>query len=257
MVGTYLKMLSLRPLDEIDDVLAAADGAPERRPAQRALADEMTTLVHGATAAAAARRGRRGAVRRPIRPARRRRRLRPLPPRSPSSRCPAVLDGVRVHEMLVQAGIAKSNSEVSRLLGARCGASRKSGARRGRPAGDVRPAQGAVLAAPQGQAGLRRRKMFDGRLTLPSLVDSVATRLARPLRFARPGTNRGFRLLRAALRQRHRACLGSLKTEEKTERQCGQRWHRPDFGCELDAVLSIQKSPGSQPGAQIKKSDGR
>ena len=29
------------------------------------------------------------------------------------------------------------------------------------------------------------------------------------------------------------------------------------FGCDvgLDAVLSIQKSPGSQPGAQIKKSD--
>jgi hypothetical protein len=32
----------------------------------------------------------------------------------------------------------------------------------------------------------------------------------------------------------------------------------PSFGSGegLDAVLSIQKSPGSQPGAQIKKSDG-
>jgi hypothetical protein len=31
----------------------------------------------------------------------------------------------------------------------------------------------------------------------------------------------------------------------------------PNFGLglSLDAVLSIQKSPGSQPGAQIKKSD--
>ena len=53
-VGTYLKMLSLRPLDEIEDVLAEHAAAPEQRPAQRALADEMTTLVHGADAAAAA-----------------------------------------------------------------------------------------------------------------------------------------------------------------------------------------------------------
>ena len=30
---------------------------------------------------------------------------------------PDDLDGVRVHEMLVSAGVAKSNSEVSRLLG--------------------------------------------------------------------------------------------------------------------------------------------
>ena len=30
---------------------------------------------------------------------------------------PPALDGVRVHEMLVRAGVAKSNSEVSRLLG--------------------------------------------------------------------------------------------------------------------------------------------
>ena len=30
---------------------------------------------------------------------------------------PSSLDGVRVHELLVQAGVAKSNGEVSRLLG--------------------------------------------------------------------------------------------------------------------------------------------
>jgi tyrosyl-tRNA synthetase len=55
MVGTYLKMLSLRPLEEIDDVLAEQATAPEKRVAQRALADEMTSLVHGEQATATAR----------------------------------------------------------------------------------------------------------------------------------------------------------------------------------------------------------
>src|SRR4051794_38243461 len=47
MVGTYLKMLSLRPLEEIDAILHEHAAAPERRLAQRALAREMTELVHG------------------------------------------------------------------------------------------------------------------------------------------------------------------------------------------------------------------
>ena len=53
----YLLHLSLRPLDEIEALLEAHAAAPERRLAQRALADELTELVHGpqaATAAAAA-----------------------------------------------------------------------------------------------------------------------------------------------------------------------------------------------------------
>ena len=51
MVGTYLKMFSLRPLEE---VLATAEEhaqAPERRVGQRQLADEITTLAHGERAA--------------------------------------------------------------------------------------------------------------------------------------------------------------------------------------------------------------
>jgi tyrosyl-tRNA synthetase len=48
MVGTYLKMLSLRPLDEIQGLLAEHATAPERRLAQRELARELTTMVHGA-----------------------------------------------------------------------------------------------------------------------------------------------------------------------------------------------------------------
>ena len=38
------------------------------------------------------------------------------PPRCRPSSCPAELDGVRVDELLVAAGLAKSNSEASRLL---------------------------------------------------------------------------------------------------------------------------------------------
>ena len=45
---------SLRPLAEIEAVLAEHDTAPERRLGQRALADEVTAMVHGADAARAA-----------------------------------------------------------------------------------------------------------------------------------------------------------------------------------------------------------
>ena len=55
VVGTYLKMLSLRPMEEIDDVLALHAASPDKRAAQRALAEEMTALVHGDQAAVAAR----------------------------------------------------------------------------------------------------------------------------------------------------------------------------------------------------------
>jgi tyrosyl-tRNA synthetase len=57
LVTRYLRHLSLRPLAEIDALLEEHAAAPERRVAQRALADELTELVHGppaATAAAAA-----------------------------------------------------------------------------------------------------------------------------------------------------------------------------------------------------------
>jgi tyrosyl-tRNA synthetase len=50
-VGGYLRRLSLRPLDEVEALLATA---PEQRVAQRALAGELTELVHGRDAAGAA-----------------------------------------------------------------------------------------------------------------------------------------------------------------------------------------------------------
>ena len=46
-VGGYLRRLSLRPLDEVEDLISAHEVAPEQRRAQRALAGELTELVHG------------------------------------------------------------------------------------------------------------------------------------------------------------------------------------------------------------------
>lgn len=49
-----LKCFSLRPVAELDEILAAHAKAPERRAAQRVLADDVTTIVHGPAAAQAA-----------------------------------------------------------------------------------------------------------------------------------------------------------------------------------------------------------
>ncbi len=116
MVGTYLKMLSMRPLAEIDDLIAQQEAAPEGRPAQRALAEEMTTLVHGHEAAAAAREAAEvlfGADPTGASQAA----LETVAGEVPLVELPSDLEGLRVHEVLVRAGVAKSNSEVSRLLG--------------------------------------------------------------------------------------------------------------------------------------------
>ncbi|MEY2552959.1 MAG: tyrosyl-tRNA synthetase [Ilumatobacteraceae bacterium] len=115
MVETYLKMLSMRPLDEIAALIEQQVAAPERRPAQRALAEEMTALVHGQEAASAAREaadvlfgadptGASEAA------------LETVAAEVPRVQLPSALEGVRVHELLVQAGVAKSNGEVTRLL---------------------------------------------------------------------------------------------------------------------------------------------
>ena len=115
MVGTYLRMLSMRPLVELEALLAEHEGAPERRIAQRALADEMTTMVHGTSAAAAAAEaaqilfgGDPAAASASA--------LDVVAAEVPSVRLPGSIEGVRVHELLTAAGVAKSNSEVSRLL---------------------------------------------------------------------------------------------------------------------------------------------
>jgi tyrosyl-tRNA synthetase len=116
MVGTYLKMLSLAPLEEIDAVLVEHAGSPERRIAQKMLADELTALVHGPAAADAAADAATvlfggdpaGASAEA---------LEVVAAEVPSVVLPADVEGLRVHELLIAAGVAKSNSEVGRLLG--------------------------------------------------------------------------------------------------------------------------------------------
>ncbi len=54
VVGTYLRVFSFRPHEEIERLEAAAAERPEAREAQQALAREVTELVHGDRPAAAA-----------------------------------------------------------------------------------------------------------------------------------------------------------------------------------------------------------
>jgi tyrosyl-tRNA synthetase len=53
-VRRYLLQFTLRPVEEVAALVAEHEQAPERRLAQRTLAGDLTTLVHGAHAAAAA-----------------------------------------------------------------------------------------------------------------------------------------------------------------------------------------------------------
>jgi tyrosyl-tRNA synthetase len=115
VIGTYVHMLSLRPLDELSSVLESHAAAPERRAAQRMLADELTTLVHGAeacaTATAAAQVLFGGEPSAATVAA-----LDVVAAEAPSIDLPGDVEGLRVHELLVAAGTATSNSEVGRLL---------------------------------------------------------------------------------------------------------------------------------------------
>jgi tyrosyl-tRNA synthetase len=53
-VATYLKFMTFLDASRIGDIERLVGESPERREAQRVLADEMTTMVHGAKAAARA-----------------------------------------------------------------------------------------------------------------------------------------------------------------------------------------------------------
>lgn len=116
MVGTYTKMLSLRPLEAIDALLLEHAGAPERRLAQRALADEITAMVHGDGAAAAAAEA-AGVLFGGDPTAASADALAVVAAEAPSVELPDDIQNLRVHELLITAGVAKSNSEVARLLG--------------------------------------------------------------------------------------------------------------------------------------------
>jgi tyrosyl-tRNA synthetase len=124
MVATYMKMLSLRPLVEINATISSHADAPERREAQRALADEMTALVHGDDALATARAAAdvlfgHDPVGAPAEV------LRAVAAELPTVDLPADIDGAPIHDLLVASGLATSKSDVNRLLGQ--GAVRASG----------------------------------------------------------------------------------------------------------------------------------
>ena len=53
-VERFLLQLTLRPVEEIRDIVSQHLAAPEKRLGQRTLADDLTTIVHGETAAAEA-----------------------------------------------------------------------------------------------------------------------------------------------------------------------------------------------------------
>jgi tyrosyl-tRNA synthetase len=115
IVPTYLRMLSLRPLVEVEALLAEQSEAPERRVAQRALAEEMTTMVHGRQAAVTTERaadvlfgGDPSAATADV--------LATVAAEVPAVALPASIDGTRVHELLIAGGVAASTSEVNRLL---------------------------------------------------------------------------------------------------------------------------------------------
>ncbi len=115
MIATYSKMLSLRPLAEIEALLVEQVSVPEKRLAQRALADELTKLVHGQAAATTAADAAdvlfgsdpttaSAEV------------LAVVAQEAPSVTVPSDLSGQRVHELLIEGGVAKSISDVNRLL---------------------------------------------------------------------------------------------------------------------------------------------
>ena len=114
VVEQQLRFFSLRPLAELEEILATHREAPERRVAQRALADDVTTIVHGEVAARAAREAADvlfGGDPLGASPAA----LQALAGEVPSSREPASALDDPV-ELLVRTGLASSKSDARRQL---------------------------------------------------------------------------------------------------------------------------------------------
>ena len=114
-VERFLLQLTFRSVEEIGALVAEHQRAPERRAAQRALAHDVTALVHGEAAASAAAEaadvlfgGDPTTASAEV--------LAIVAAEVPAVEIPAEIEGRRVHELLVEAGIVKSNGEVGRLL---------------------------------------------------------------------------------------------------------------------------------------------
>ena len=116
-VDRFLKMYSLRSLEEIDELVRAHAEAPHKREGQRALAEDVTTLVHGAEQlrrATAATQVMFGGSLENLSD----QDLEPLLADVPSSTVPraSLEQGVELVELLAQTGLAKSKGAARRLL---------------------------------------------------------------------------------------------------------------------------------------------
>jgi tyrosyl-tRNA synthetase len=113
--GKYLKFFTFLSTDQITELERASALEPERRHAQRALAREVTALVHGETAvqgAEAATQKLFGGDIGSMSIAE----LLQVFPNVPSSTVPYVAEGWPIVEVLVSAAVAASKSEATRLI---------------------------------------------------------------------------------------------------------------------------------------------
>jgi tyrosyl-tRNA synthetase len=110
-VRQMLAWFTLLPMDEIDHIVAAHEGAPERREAQRRLAWEVTAIVHGDAAADDAARGTK-AWSDGLDPEV----LRGLETTMPSTGVSGGELPVAVIDLLVRTGLAASKSAANRLV---------------------------------------------------------------------------------------------------------------------------------------------
>jgi tyrosyl-tRNA synthetase len=110
-VRRMLLWLTLLPVEEIDEVVQRHAASPERRDAQRLLAREVVTLVHGAPAAAEAERG-TTAWSGDLSPEL----LRTLETSLPTTQLDAADLPVRLVDLLVRTTLAASKSAATRLI---------------------------------------------------------------------------------------------------------------------------------------------
>jgi tyrosyl-tRNA synthetase len=116
-VGTYLRQLTFLDRDRIEELDAATAEHPERRDAQRVLARELTTLVHGADEAAKAEHAAGVLFSEDIRTLDERTLL-DVVADAPSAEVSATeLEGLPVVDALVRAGLSPSKSAARKAIG--------------------------------------------------------------------------------------------------------------------------------------------
>ena len=110
-VRRMLLWLTLLPVDEIEAVVRRHEGSPEKREAQRVLAREVVTLVHGPTAATEAEKGTSawsGDLSADV--------LRSLETTLPTTELPPGDLPAGIVDLLVRTGLAASKSAATRLV---------------------------------------------------------------------------------------------------------------------------------------------